>query len=305
MPPRQPLDLPRELLEGVDHAMRVTEHLVSVVPDALWRARPPASEGRTIAADRRAHPERPADVREDGRSQAVAAGPRPPEVLARRLGEGPGGQSRGARHALRARARRGCVTGERDAATPGQHDALPRSARRASPRPDHRAPAGARSPAPGRGRDEAVGMEEAPVKRARLTHGLRDSNRPMTPINRRDLLKLVPATALAARLGAQQQSGPDLPPPADLYLVARGALRDVRALGTGEPARHRNRLVARQGGARRRVRRALPAIQPDRLRRGRLGAPGEGLGDEVPGAHHQAPRRVLPLGQQRSPITTS
>jgi uncharacterized damage-inducible protein DinB len=50
MPPRQPLDLPRELVAEFDHALRVTEYLVGVLPDALWRAKPEGFEGRTIAA---------------------------------------------------------------------------------------------------------------------------------------------------------------------------------------------------------------------------------------------------------------
>jgi uncharacterized damage-inducible protein DinB len=49
MPPRQPLDVPRELLENFDHALRVTEYLVDVLPDSLWRAKPEGTEGRTIA----------------------------------------------------------------------------------------------------------------------------------------------------------------------------------------------------------------------------------------------------------------
>ena len=49
MPPRRPLDVTRELLENFDHAMRVTEYLVSVLPDALWREKPSGAEGRTIA----------------------------------------------------------------------------------------------------------------------------------------------------------------------------------------------------------------------------------------------------------------
>lgn len=50
MPPRKPLDIGQELLDRFDHAMRVTEYLVSVIPTAAWHAEPPAGGGRTIAA---------------------------------------------------------------------------------------------------------------------------------------------------------------------------------------------------------------------------------------------------------------
>ena len=50
MASRQPLDLPRELVAEFDLALRVTEHLVEVLPDELWRSKPPGFEGRTIAA---------------------------------------------------------------------------------------------------------------------------------------------------------------------------------------------------------------------------------------------------------------
>ena len=49
MAKRRPLELERELLEAFEHGMRLTEHLVSVVPEELWRA-PPLVKGRTIAA---------------------------------------------------------------------------------------------------------------------------------------------------------------------------------------------------------------------------------------------------------------
>ncbi len=47
---RRPLEPGRELLESFDHAMRVTEYLVRVLPPKLWRAQPPDG-GRTIAAN--------------------------------------------------------------------------------------------------------------------------------------------------------------------------------------------------------------------------------------------------------------
>jgi uncharacterized damage-inducible protein DinB len=50
MPPRQPLDVTRELLESFEHGMLATEYLVRVLPAPVWRAKPPAGEGRTIAA---------------------------------------------------------------------------------------------------------------------------------------------------------------------------------------------------------------------------------------------------------------
>ena len=81
-------------------------------------------------------------------------------------------------------------------------------------------------------------------------------------------------------------------------LVARGALRDVRPLGPGEPPRHRDRLVARQGGAGRGVRRPLPALRPHPLRRPGVGTAREGRGHGLPRPHHQAPRRLLPVAER-------
>lgn len=46
----RPLDVERELLEEFERNGRVTEYLVSVLPDALWRLAPPAGRGRTLAA---------------------------------------------------------------------------------------------------------------------------------------------------------------------------------------------------------------------------------------------------------------
>ena len=46
----RPLDVERELLEEFERNGRVTEYLVSVLPDAIWRLPPPAGRGRTIAA---------------------------------------------------------------------------------------------------------------------------------------------------------------------------------------------------------------------------------------------------------------
>lgn len=50
MPKGRPLDVERELLEAFVHNGRVTEYLVSVLPDEVWLAAPPAGRGRTIAA---------------------------------------------------------------------------------------------------------------------------------------------------------------------------------------------------------------------------------------------------------------
>lgn len=49
MAQRNPLDLEREVLEAFEHGLRVTEVLVSAVPDEHWHA-PPPQKGRTIAA---------------------------------------------------------------------------------------------------------------------------------------------------------------------------------------------------------------------------------------------------------------
>jgi uncharacterized damage-inducible protein DinB len=46
----RPLELERELLEGFERSGRVSEYLVSVLPDALWRMPPPGGKGRTIGA---------------------------------------------------------------------------------------------------------------------------------------------------------------------------------------------------------------------------------------------------------------
>lgn len=46
----RPLEIPSELLEAFQHSGAVTEYLVSIVPDAIWRADPPSGRGRSIAA---------------------------------------------------------------------------------------------------------------------------------------------------------------------------------------------------------------------------------------------------------------
>jgi hypothetical protein len=46
----RPLDVASELLEAFVHSGRVTEYLVSVLPDKIWRADPPSGRGRSIAA---------------------------------------------------------------------------------------------------------------------------------------------------------------------------------------------------------------------------------------------------------------
>jgi uncharacterized damage-inducible protein DinB len=46
----RPLDVAGELLEGFERCGRVTEYLVSVLPDRVWQAPPPDGRGRTIAA---------------------------------------------------------------------------------------------------------------------------------------------------------------------------------------------------------------------------------------------------------------
>jgi uncharacterized damage-inducible protein DinB len=50
MPKGRPLEVERELVEQFIHSGRVSEYLVSVLPDALWREPPPHGRGRSIAA---------------------------------------------------------------------------------------------------------------------------------------------------------------------------------------------------------------------------------------------------------------
>jgi uncharacterized damage-inducible protein DinB len=50
MAPGRPLEVERELLEAFRQSGDVTAYLVSVLPDALWRAPPPGGRGRSIAA---------------------------------------------------------------------------------------------------------------------------------------------------------------------------------------------------------------------------------------------------------------
>lgn len=50
MPAGRPLDIPAELLEAFVHSGGVSEYLVSVLPDAIWRVDPPSGRGRSIAA---------------------------------------------------------------------------------------------------------------------------------------------------------------------------------------------------------------------------------------------------------------
>jgi uncharacterized damage-inducible protein DinB len=45
----QPLDLQRELLENFEQSLRVSEHLIAVLPRQLWRVDPQGG-GRSIAA---------------------------------------------------------------------------------------------------------------------------------------------------------------------------------------------------------------------------------------------------------------
>jgi uncharacterized damage-inducible protein DinB len=45
-----PLDVERELLDAFNRNGQVNEYLISIVDDAIWRARPAESRGRTIAA---------------------------------------------------------------------------------------------------------------------------------------------------------------------------------------------------------------------------------------------------------------
>ncbi|HEY6867964.1 MAG TPA: DinB family protein [Candidatus Eisenbacteria bacterium] len=46
----RPLDVENELLEAFRHSGRVSEHLIAILPPALWRAEPPSGRGRSIAA---------------------------------------------------------------------------------------------------------------------------------------------------------------------------------------------------------------------------------------------------------------
>ena len=49
MPRGRPLEIERELIEVFALSGRVTEYLVHVLPDALWREPPPSGRGRSIA----------------------------------------------------------------------------------------------------------------------------------------------------------------------------------------------------------------------------------------------------------------
>jgi uncharacterized damage-inducible protein DinB len=46
----RPLEVERELLEAFRHSGLVSEYLTGVLPAAIWRAAPPGSRGRSIAA---------------------------------------------------------------------------------------------------------------------------------------------------------------------------------------------------------------------------------------------------------------
>ena len=46
----RPLDIPAELLEAFRHSGAVTEYLVSILPNGVWRVDPPSGRGRSIAA---------------------------------------------------------------------------------------------------------------------------------------------------------------------------------------------------------------------------------------------------------------
>ena len=47
---KRPLEIERELLEEFVRNGLITEYLVGVLPDGIWRAPPPGGRGRTIAA---------------------------------------------------------------------------------------------------------------------------------------------------------------------------------------------------------------------------------------------------------------
>ena len=47
----RPLEVEAELLEAFRHGGRVTEYLVSILPQPLWQLKPPGGRGRTIAAN--------------------------------------------------------------------------------------------------------------------------------------------------------------------------------------------------------------------------------------------------------------
>ena len=46
----RPLEVEAELIEAFVHSGRVSEYLISIVPQALWRTSPPSGRGRTIGA---------------------------------------------------------------------------------------------------------------------------------------------------------------------------------------------------------------------------------------------------------------
>src|SRR6185436_3723190 len=50
MPRGRPLEVEQELIEAFRHSGQVSEYLVSVLPIAVWRPKPAAGRGRSIAA---------------------------------------------------------------------------------------------------------------------------------------------------------------------------------------------------------------------------------------------------------------
>ena len=77
--------------------------------------------------------------------------------------------------------------------------------------------------------------------------------------------------------------------------LAGHEVRAFRALGSGQPQGHRDRLVARARGARRRVRPALQAFQSDVVRRRSVGHHRQRGRHALPRPDVQTPRRVLPV----------
>ena len=162
----RPLDVERELLEEFERNGRVTEYLVSVLPDAIWRLPPPAGRGRTIAAMvAHIHGVRRTFAKLGGAGCSAAArssdgdkvtGAACAAAIDRRPSDALRGRSLGASGAR-----------QRDAAAYRQHAAVPDPARRPPSWPDLHARQEPRARVPRRRRDARVGLESAAGRQQR------------------------------------------------------------------------------------------------------------------------------------------
>lgn len=156
----RPLDVESELLEAFRHSGSVSEHLVNVLPDALWRV--PAPRPRPIdCGHRRPHAERATYVRQDGWCAPWTALPRsqPGHSLGGAAGAAP--IDRRPRRPVRRGDR--CPTGPREGhAAPGRgHARVSDAARRASQGADRGPGLGPRPRVRRRGHDAALGLARA------------------------------------------------------------------------------------------------------------------------------------------------